>query len=79
MTVQNTSSRLEYHQHAIFDRWEEARRVFEDPASDLAAVKAAMQSVMHDLLAFELGRDPCEAMGTGWRPKLYPLDEAQAA
>lgn len=79
MSVQKVPTGLEYHEHAIFDRWEDARRVFEDPASDLAAVKAAMQSVMRDLLAFELGRDPCEAMGTGWRPKPYALEEVQAA
>ncbi|MBB5697189.1 hypothetical protein [Sphingomonas yantingensis] len=69
MNVQNKPAEPAYHQHAIFDRWEEARRVFEDPASDLAAVKAAMQSVVRDLLAKERAADPCEAMGISWRPR----------
>ena len=79
MSTHDTSSGLEYHTHAIFDRWEEARRVFEDPTSSLADVKAAMQGVMRDLIAKELGADPCAAMGVSWQPKPYPIAEVQAA
>lgn len=79
MTIEKTLEIRAYHLHAILDRWEEARRVFDDPTSSLADVKAAMQDVMRDLLAKELGADPCEAMGAGWRPKPYPLAEVQVA